>query len=240
MRKSLATIVLLASLISCVSPFENQKSKQSVPYCNPSYSIEYVSQKTSKPEIKNTFMELDDTAINRLPEFDYPHSEEVNPFYIPPEYRPKEYISSSELMKIIKSDLYQRKNLPQEITPNLVYRITLAESNKNTNAYSPAGAMGLMQLMPAVWKQYNPDSDLEEAFDSKKNIHTGISHLIWTFNYFEKRASNRNLLKLTLAGYNAGHRNVVQADYKIPNFKETQDYVVKIIGDKFVLDKKGI
>jgi hypothetical protein len=103
----------------------------------------------------------------------------------------------------------------------LVTAIMAAESSFNPCAVSPVGAMGLMQIMPAVAKEYKVE--LDEAFEPKENVRAGILLL--------KRLNKRykGNLKLTLAAYNAGEGNVARYG-GIPPFKETRNYVKKVLG----------
>jgi soluble lytic murein transglycosylase-like protein len=105
----------------------------------------------------------------------------------------------------------------------LITAIMAAESSFNPCAKSPKGAMGLMQVMPAVAQQYKVDP--KDAFNPEENVKIGVLHL--------KRLNKRfkGNLKLTVAAYNAGEGNVTR--YKgIPPFKETQNYVKKVLGYK--------
>jgi soluble lytic murein transglycosylase-like protein len=78
-----------------------------------------------------------------------------------------------------------------------------------------------MQIMPAVAKEY--EVELDEAFKPEENVRAGILLL--------KRLNKRykGNVKLTLAAYNAGEGNVARYG-GIPPFKETRNYVKKVMG----------
>jgi soluble lytic murein transglycosylase-like protein len=84
---------------------------------------------------------------------------------------------------------------------------------------SPAGAQGLMQLMPALAEEMG----VTDPFDPRQNIMAGAKYLRWLLDL------NRGNIPLTLAGYNAGP-TVVSKYKRVPPFKETQQYVKKITG----------
>jgi soluble lytic murein transglycosylase-like protein len=103
----------------------------------------------------------------------------------------------------------------------LVTAIMAAESSFNPCAVSPKGAMGLMQIMPSVAKDFKVNP--KEAFDPDENIRAGVLLL--------KRLNKRynGNLQLTVAAYNAGPGNVER--YKgVPPFKETRQYVKRVLG----------
>lgn len=101
----------------------------------------------------------------------------------------------------------------------LVHAVITAESSYNPNAISKAGAVGLMQLMPETAKQYG----VSNRRDPKQNIYGGTRYLRYLAKLFN------NDLTLMLAAYNAGEGAVKKYGNKIPPYKETQNYVRKVI-----------
>ena len=104
--------------------------------------------------------------------------------------------------------------IPQDIFHNLVG----AESSFNPNAQSPAGAMGLTQLMPATAKGLG----VTNILDPQQNLEGGARYLRQQIDHFGKLSS-------ALAAYNAGP-GAVEKYGGVPPFKETQAYVNKILG----------
>jgi hypothetical protein len=98
----------------------------------------------------------------------------------------------------------------------LVRAVIQVESAYHERARSPKGAMGLMQLMPATAKQYA----VADPFDPAANIEGGVKHL--------KSLMQRLPVALALAAYNAGEA-AVQRFNGIPPYRETQDYVARIL-----------
>jgi len=100
----------------------------------------------------------------------------------------------------------------------LAHALVKVESNYQANAVSPKGAMGLMQLMPAVARQYA----VEDPFDPEKNLDAGIRHLRTLLDRFPSD------VRLALAAYNAGLFAVTKYG-GVPPYRETQDYVRRIM-----------
>lgn len=99
------------------------------------------------------------------------------------------------------------------------------ESNWNPQAISSAGARGIAQFMPGTWEQYGNGKDPfdpQAGIDALGRYMADIREMV---NYLS--TNEEEILKLSLAGYNAGPGAVQQVG-GIPPFPETQDYV-KII-----------
>lgn len=116
-----------------------------------------------------------------------------------------------------------------DIDYELLQALIAAESGFNSTAVSPKGAIGLMQLMPDTARRYGVNSDrhgpLERKLtDPKTNIRAGTRYLRDLINMFPGQ------LDLALAAYNAGEGAVMRAGNKIPNYKETQNYVKNVLG----------
>ncbi len=103
------------------------------------------------------------------------------------------------------------------IDPSLVRAVIHTESGGNPRAVSPAGAMGLMQLMPDNVKE----AGITDPFDPEQNIAAGTKQLSDLMKQYNGD------LDLALAAYNAGPGNVHKYG-GVPPFRETQDYIRKV------------
>ncbi|EAD2029905.1 lytic transglycosylase domain-containing protein [Listeria monocytogenes] len=110
------------------------------------------------------------------------------------------------------SDLIKTASAKYGVPEALIKRVIQVESNYNPNVVSSAGATGLMQLMAG-----------SNRTDPATNIDAGTKELA---GYIKKYDGD---LRLALAAYNAGPGNVRKYG-GVPPFKETQNYLKKIIG----------
>jgi len=117
------------------------------------------------------------------------------------------------------SSLIQSTASKYSLDPNLLNAVVQQESSGNPNAQSPAGAQGLMQLMPATAAQFG----VTDPFDPAQNLDAGANYLSTLLTQYNGDTS------LALAAYNAGPGNVSKYN-GIPPFQETQNYVSSILG----------
>jgi hypothetical protein len=105
------------------------------------------------------------------------------------------------------------------IDSTLVKAIIKAESNFDNKAVSPVGAKGLMQLMPATAAALQ----VTDSFHPENNIEGGVRYLRYLFKVFKGN------LPLVLAAYNAGENTVMRYNNMIPPYRETRNYVKKVL-----------
>jgi soluble lytic murein transglycosylase-like protein len=104
--------------------------------------------------------------------------------------------------------------------PNaLIHAVVTAESAYNPHAVSPAGAVGLMQLMRGTAERYG----VYDRTDPVANLHAGSRYLRDLLIMFN------NNLALAVAAYNAGENAVIRYGNKIPPYQETQTYVKRVL-----------
>jgi len=108
-----------------------------------------------------------------------------------------------------------RYGLPPELIAGIIWQ----ESRGNPRAVSHCGAMGLMQLMPATAASMG----ISNPFDAAQNIDGGAKYIRQMLDKFNGRVD------FAVAAYNAGPGNVSKFG-GIPPFRETQDYVPKVLG----------
>lgn len=120
----------------------------------------------------------------------------------------------------------------QKLDPLLIIAIMREESHFQCDAVSGAGALGVMQLMPATARGLGDVKKNEDLFDAEKNIKLGT-------NYLSKLMVRFKSPYHAVAAYNAGEHNVekwLAAGYMdeddftedIP-FSETKNYVFKVM-----------
>jgi soluble lytic murein transglycosylase-like protein len=109
-------------------------------------------------------------------------------------------------------------SLRHGLDEDLLTAVMQVESNFNPQAVSRAGALGLMQIRPETGRALG----LKDFFDPAANTDAGARYLAEMLRLFPR-------LELSLAAYNAGPAAVRQHGGRIPPYKETQDYVAKVL-----------
>jgi len=105
------------------------------------------------------------------------------------------------------------------VDPALLTAVARAESALDPRAVSPKGAQGLLQLMPATAERFG----VRDAFDVAENVDAGARYLSWLLERYGRT-------DLALAGYNAGEGRV-DAYRGVPPYRETRDYVRRVLAD---------
>lgn len=124
------------------------------------------------------------------------------------------------------------ESVKYSIDPLLVHAVIQNESRYQAKIISHKGAVGLMQLIPSTAKRFN----VKDSTDPEENIRGGVQYLAYLFTLFEQP-------KHVLAAYNAGENRVApcidksilqdceRLPAKIPNIKETKNYVTSVLAD---------
>lgn len=111
-----------------------------------------------------------------------------------------------------------RATVGTDVSPALVLALISVESAGQIEAESHAGAVGLMQLMPATAERFG----VTDRLDPAQNIKAGVAYLAWLMEHFDKDPI------LVLAGYNAGE-GAVRDNSGVPPYAETRAYVPKVL-----------
>lgn len=103
------------------------------------------------------------------------------------------------------------------LDPKLVSAVAEVESGGDQNAVSPAGAVGVMQLMPDTAAGLGVD-----PYNMEGNIEGGAKYLREMLDTFDGD------VKKAVAAYNAGP-NAVKAYGGVPPYAETESYVNRVL-----------
>jgi soluble lytic murein transglycosylase-like protein len=109
------------------------------------------------------------------------------------------------------------------IDPLLLHAIAEVESDFNAKAVSRAGAQGLMQVMPETARRFGMQNPKQELFNPISNLRISSNYIRSLHKLFG------NNIPLILAAYNAGEHAVIKYGYKIPPYRETENYVDKVM-----------
>ena len=138
-------------------------------------------------------------------------------------------------------DRVRRQAAGRGLAPHLLWAVMREESTYRPAIMSPAGAVGLMQIMPATAERIGPTASVPDAAtrleDPGSNIALGAYYLGWLMARYEGRVA------LALAAYNAGEDAVDRWRGEMPaeilseedafieeiSYRETRNYVKKVL-----------
>ena len=131
---------------------------------------------------------------------------------VPPRLQHMQDIAEAHGTEILKA------TVGTKVSPALVLAVISIESRGKADAVSSAGAVGLMQLIPATADRFG----VADSTNAKDNIKGGVAYLDWLMKEFSQDPL------MVIAAYNAGE-NAVKANGGVPPFAETRDYVPKVL-----------
>lgn len=131
-------------------------------------------------------------------------------------------VSSGQMARVLRSPeliaMVDEIAQAQGVDPFLARAVIQAESAFYAKARSRAGALGLMQLMPATAERFG----VLDPFDPRQNITGGVKYLRWLHDNFKGDLSK------VVAAYNAGEK-AVERHGGIPPYAETRAYVPRVL-----------
>lgn len=117
------------------------------------------------------------------------------------------------------ADLVAQTAQTYQVDEALLHAVIATESGYEPSALSKKGAIGLMQVMPGTGKRYGA----HDLRDPSQNLAAGARYLRDLQRQFNHE------LPLVLAAYNAGENAVLRHGRRIPPYKETQQYVPRVL-----------
>ena len=169
--------------------------------------------KTLEKEIKKTMGEADKAATPVEKTQPLPDVQKVEQT----KAKPEKVWGNLPLADQKLSNLIESAARKYKVDPKLVAAVAEVESNGRQEAVSQAGAIGVMQLMPDTAASLGVD-----PYDKQQNVEGGAKYLRQMLDTFGGD------LKKAVAAYNAGP-GAVKAYGGIPPYKETQNYVNKVL-----------
>lgn len=130
-------------------------------------------------------------------------------------YDPRQFRENQKRYAPLIAEAAREYRLPD----SLLHAIVTAESAYDPDAVSSAGAVGLMQLMPATAKRFG----VTNRNNPRANVDGGTRYFKLLLGMFD------NDMSLALAAYNAGENAVIRHGNQIPPYPETRNYVRKVM-----------
>ncbi|HYO83034.1 MAG TPA: lytic transglycosylase domain-containing protein [Bryobacteraceae bacterium] len=165
-------------------------------------------------------MDMPAADVVRFDADEYVKLPEAPPAAVPTETAGGSVAVAGPLAPPDPKELIQRAATTHGLRPEFVRSVAAVESAWRTQAVSPKGAIGLMQLMPGTARDLgaNPHNPAE-------NADAGTRYLRMLL---ERYANSPDPVRLALAAYNAGP-GAVDRYRNIPPYRETQAYVEKVL-----------
>ena len=132
-----------------------------------------------------------------------------------PSYNPGNFKRNQKRYAPLIAEAARKHLLPD----SLVHAVVTAESAYDPDALSSAGALGLMQLMPATAQRFG----VIDRKNPRANVFAGTKYLKQLLGMFD------NNVRLAVAAYNAGENAVIRYGNEVPPYPETQKYVRKVL-----------
>lgn len=127
-------------------------------------------------------------------------------------------LQSLQDIALVHGPAILRATAGTRVSPALVLAVIGIESAGRSDAVSSAGAVGLMQLIPATAARFG----VTDSTEAVQNIGGGVAYLDWLMGEFDGDPV------MVLAAYNAGE-NAVRGNGGVPPYTETRDYVPKVL-----------
>ena len=132
--------------------------------------------------------------------------------------------AATDARPVALAPLIDRTARVHDIDPLLLHAIARIESRHRTGAISHAGAHGLMQVIVPTARRFGVGA-AQQLHDPQTNLDVSARYL----KTLQQRFGND--LTLVLAAYNAGEGAVEKHGRRIPPYRETQDYVRKVMAE---------
>jgi soluble lytic murein transglycosylase-like protein len=117
------------------------------------------------------------------------------------------------------SRMVDRASRASGVEGPLLHAMIMAESSYDPTAMSPAGAVGLMQLMPETARRFG----VRDIHDPEQNVYGGARYMKYLLEKFDGDK------ELAIAAYNSGENAVIRAGNRVPPHPETVAFVPKVI-----------